>query len=84
MRYINAAADNTTVKTADKMIENSNKNSYCIMLECPGCHLDLLGKSAEVNDPLLGTLKNLKTDRLKYTLSNDGEITSVMLRKEKF
>lgn len=84
VRYINAAADNTTVKTADKMIENSNKNSYCIVLECPGCHLDLLGKSAEINDPLLGTLKNLKTDRLKYTLSNDGEITSVMLRKEKF
>lgn len=84
VRYVNAATDKTTVKTADKMIENSNQSSYVLALECPGCLLDTLGKRAEVNDRLLSKIDNLRVTTVRYTLSRDGEFSSVVLRKEKF
>lgn len=84
VRYVNAATDKTTVKTADKMIENSNQSSYVLALECPGCRLDALGRCAKVNDRLLSEIDDLRVISVRYTLSRDGEFSSVVLRKEKF
>lgn len=80
VRYVNAAADNTNVQTADRMIENSNKDSYSLVLECTGCHLDVLGKSAVVCDSLLGYIENLSAVRVRYALGRDGETTTVILQ----
>ncbi len=84
VRYLNAASDNISVATADKMIENGNKNSYCVVLSCPGCCFDVLGKTAVVCDKILGTIDDLRVENVKYTLGIDGETTLVTLRKEKF
>lgn len=84
VRYVNAATDKTTIKTADKMIENSNQSSYVLALECPGCQLDALGRRAAVNDRLLSKIDDLRVITVRYTLSRDGEYSSVVLRKEKF
>lgn len=83
-RFLNAVSDKTTVKTADKIIENSNKNSYSLILECIGCRLGIMGRSAVVRDSLLGDLSGLRVEGLRYSLDRDGEVTSVMLRKENF
>ena len=37
VRYVNAFLDNNAVKTADRMIENGNRQSFEIMLECAEC-----------------------------------------------
>lgn len=84
VRYVNALSDRTTVKTADKMIENSNKNSYSLLLECSGCRLDIMGKQAEVLSPLFGKKSGMRVARLRYTLDKSGELTTVLLKKEKF
>lgn len=84
VRYVNAVSDRTTVKTADKMIEIGNKNSYSLVLECAGCRIDIMGRRAEVHDSLLGKTDGLRVARLRYSLGKDGETTSVTLRKEKF
>lgn len=82
VRYLNTTADNTTLSTADRIIENSNLASYSITLECCGCFADILGCSAEVVDNRLGRIEKLVVDKLKYSLGADGEFTTVTLRKE--
>ena len=37
VRYVNAFLDNNAVKTADRMIENGNRQSFEVMLECAEC-----------------------------------------------
>lgn len=84
IRCVNIAADNTSLQTAEKMIEQSNLDSYCITLECFGCHTDLLGCSAEINDSVLGKIKDLTVKSLSYSLSGNVEKTTVVLEKERF
>lgn len=83
VRYVNATADNTTLKTADKIISNSNYAAYCITLECAGCLIDAVGCLAEIDDESFGKRSGLVVDKLKYSLGADGEFTTVTLRKEK-
>lgn len=84
IRYVNAAADNTSVETADKMIAQSNLDSYGITLECLGCCTDIIGCSAEINDKIFGRISGLVVSGLSYTLNSGGEKTTVILRKERF
>lgn len=85
VRYVNAAADTSTITTADRIIENSNAKSYSVSLECTGCRAGIAGFSAEVNDGRLGKIDNLTVDRLKYSYGSGGEYTTVTLgRKESF
>lgn len=84
VRYVNAAADTSTIATADKIIENSNSESYSISLECVGCYVGIMGCDAEIDDERLGKIENLVVDKLRYSYSKDGEYTTVSLRKEKF
>lgn len=84
IRCVNAAADNTSTETAEKMINQSNLDSYCLTLECYGCYTGLLGCSAEVNDSVLGKIKDLTVKSLCYTLNASTEKTTVVLQKERF
>ena len=82
VRYVNALSEKSTIETADKIIEQSNIDSYGITLECCGCYLDILGADAKIEDEILGIKDNLKIKKIRYSLSNDGEYTVVGLGKE--
>lgn len=82
VRYMNAAADTGGLKTADKIIENSNKKSYCIMLLCNGCVADVMGCRAAIYDERLGSIENLVVQKVQYSLGADGEFTALELGKE--
>ena len=84
VRYVNAAADNSTVETADKMIEQSNHDSYRLTLECIGCYPNLLGCRAVVNDETLGKVDGLRIIKTFCKIDGGGSRTTVVLRKEEF
>lgn len=84
VRYVNATADTSTIETADKIISQSNSDSYKIVLEFAGSHINLIGKKAVIEDEVLGKNENLIVSKIKYTLTKSGEKTVAELRKEKF
>ena len=84
VRYVNLISDNNTIETADKIINQSNFDSYTTELECIGCHIGIIGHKAIIYDNLLGEMKNLKINRVRYTLDNSGEKTTVTMGKESF
>ncbi len=84
VRYVNAAADKTTVLTAEKMLQNSNTDSYSLQLKCAGCRLLLLGSEAVVRDSVLGELDGLTVQKVRYTADDRGDLSKVTLVKEKF
>ena len=81
VRFVNATADKTSVKTADKMIKKSNSDSYSIQLECVGCCIGVIGKPAVLCDDMLGEIKNLTVRRIIYSTDRNGEKTTVTLGK---
>lgn len=84
VRYVNAAADKTTLDTADKMFEDSNRDSYALTLRCAGCLASLTGSRAVVRDSVLGTLRNLLVRRVRCTADGSGESSEITLEKENF
>lgn len=82
VRFLDVKADTGGLKTADRMIESSNKNSYSIMLLCCGCLADAMGCRAQICDDRLGKLDNLIVQKVKYSLGADGEFTALELGKE--
>lgn len=84
VRYVNLILDNNTIGTADKIINQSNLDSYTTELECLGCHIGIIGSKAVINDNLLGEIKNLRIIGVRYTLDNSGEKTTVTMGKESF
>lgn len=82
VRFVDATAETGGLKTADRIIENSNKKSYCIMLLCNGCVTDAMGCRAEICDKMIGNIKNLVVQRVQYSLGADGEFTALELGKE--
>ena len=84
VRYVNAAADKTTVATAEQMIETGNRNSYSLVLGCSGCHVDVLGKDAVVEDSVLGRLTGLTAEKIRYSVNRHGEQTEITLKRSGF
>lgn len=84
VRYVNATSDKTTIQTADNIISKSNSDSYSIALECVGCLIESIGRSAVLNDDMFGEIENLTVRKIRYTVGSDGEKTTVTLGKEKF
>lgn len=84
VRYLNAAADHTTLVTADKMLSNSNRDSYDLSLWCRGCHIDTLGCAAALDDSVLGKLEGLVARGVKYTVDRAGERSIITLKKERY
>ena len=82
IRFVDATTKTGGLKTADRIIENSNKNSYCIMILCCGCIVDVMGCRAEIRDERLGTIDNLAVRKVQYSLGEDGEFTALELGKE--
>ena len=83
VRYVNAAADKTTVVTAEKMLANSNRGSLSLLLRCGGCHTDALGRRASVEDSLLGSFRGLLVRQVRYAADSRGERSVITLIKEK-
>lgn len=84
VRYVNATSDKTTIQTADNIISKSNSDSYSIALECVGCLIESIGRSAVLNDDMFGEIENLTVRKIRYTVGSDGEKTTVTLGKERF
>lgn len=84
VRYVNATSDKTTIQTADNIISKSNSDSYSIALECVGCFIESIGRSAVLNDDMFGEIENLTVRKIRYTVGSDGEKTTVTLGKERF
>ena len=84
VRYVNAAADKTTLQTADKMFENSNRDSYALELACKGCLTGILGCGASVNDSVLGEISGLAVRKVSYSADSRGERSVILLEKENF
>lgn len=82
VRFMDATADTGGLKTADRIIENSNKKSYCIMLLCRECVVDAMGCKAKICDERFGNLENLVVQKVQYSLGKDGEFTALELGKE--
>lgn len=84
VRYVNATTDKTTIQTADNIISKSNSESYSIALECIGCLIESVGRSAVLDDDMFGRIENLTVRKIRYTVGSDGEKTTVTLGKERF
>lgn len=84
VRYVNATADKTTIQTADNIIRKSNSDSYSIALECVGCLIESIGRSAVLDDDMFGRIENLTVRKVRYSVGSDGEKTTVTLGKERF
>ena len=84
VRYVNATTDKTTIQTADNIISKSNSDSYSIALECVGCLIESVGRSAVLDDDMFGRIENLTVRKIRYTVGSDGEKTTVTLGKERF
>lgn len=82
LRFVDATTETGGLKTADRIIESSNKKSYCVMLLCKGCVVDAMGCKAEIHDERLGVIENLIVQKVQYTLGADGEFTALELGKE--
>lgn len=82
VRYVNAILDNNAVKTADRMIENGNRQSFEITVECPKCLCGIVGRRAVIDDRLVGKREGLVVKSIKYSLKKNGESTTVVLGKE--
>ena len=82
VRYVNAFLDNNAVKTADRMIENGNRQSFEITVECAECLCGIVGRRAVIYDPLVGKREGLVVKSIKYSLGKNGESTTVVLGKE--
>ena len=82
VRYVNAFLDNNAVKTADRMIENGNRQSFEITVECAECLCGIVGRKAVIYDPLVGKREGLVVKSIKYSLGKNGESTTVVLGKE--
>lgn len=82
VRYVNAFLDNNAVKTADRMIENGNKQSFEITVECAECLCGIVGRRAVIDDSLIGKREGLVVKSIKYSLKKNGESTTVVLGKE--
>lgn len=84
VRYVNAAADNANLSTAEAMIRSGNRASYTLVLKCTGCLTGLLGSRAAVNDATLGELRELSVKKVRYTADGRGELSEITLKKESF
>lgn len=82
IRYYNATTASNSISTADRIIKNSNADSYCVMLECIGCFTDILCCRAVVDDRFCGVIDGLYVKSIKYTTDSNGEFTTVVLGKE--
>lgn len=84
IRYVNAISENSSLYTADNMLERSNLDSYYVKLVMGGCVTGCLGAAAEINDVVLGKIGGLVVRELSYSLGSGGELTTMVLGKEKF
>ena len=82
VRYVNAAADKTTLETARQMLRTANQKSYTLRLCCVGCRADVFAKAAVVEDSVLGRLEGLYAEKIRYTANSRGERTEITLNKE--
>ncbi len=82
IRYLNCAEmPNEYLSLADKIIENSKKNSVEYTLKCPYMLLDVLGAKATLNDEKIHE-NGLRIAACEYHLDSSGEYTEIKLRKD--
>ena len=78
-RYVNTAAENNSLTTADNIIRRSNLEGHKITLTIRGCVTDILGADAVLDDRDFGRIDGLTVRKITYSLSDRGELTTVVL-----
>lgn len=81
VRYLNASSGSSkTLADADRMIKESQRNSFCAVAVCWGCFADALGMEATVK----GIEQEQVVSAVKYTFGKNGEYTRLTLRRKEF
>ena len=81
-RYLNAVFTNTPAIYANNMIKNSRKKAYTVTLSAVGCHISAFLSNAVVKLSQDKILDNLYVSELRYNLSENGDITTLTLKRK--
>ncbi len=77
VRYVNAVSGSATPETAQRMLRASNRAAYQLRLRCPGLQVQTLGKRASFDGR-----EGLRVSGVRFSLSEQGAYTDVILRKD--
>ena len=81
-RYLDVTNGISTIDTARKILENTKTKGYEITVITPLRLLNVLGAKAVVKDEYIGEIENLYVNSVYYSLSTQGEFTTLILKKE--
>lgn len=82
VRYLDAAQTKLTpMSCADEMISLGEENYYMLELSCPLRALPVPGDNAVVKDSCLDLPDNLFVARVKYSHTQSGETTKILLKR---
>ncbi len=81
-RYIDCVNSDSPAFVAQKIIEESNKDSFELKLICPGDIFLELFDSATVDDSIVGYIPGLYVASIGYSLDGDLEKCDISLRKK--
>ncbi len=81
-RYVNIVDNNKmTMQYVENQVEKSNKDSYELNLTLNGYIKVRLGTRVEIDNKVLGNVKNLIVDKIRYTLNPESDFTELTLRR---
>lgn len=80
-RFLDTAESDVTQSCADEIIRLGDEESYSVELSCPYGVFARPGTPARVEDETLGVIENLFVSKIRYTRSQYGEATSVLLKR---
>ena len=82
-RYLNAVLESTPMTCADTMLQRADSKSFGIRVHCPGRLLDMMGRSASVQNQTLGAFDDLYISAVRYSLDDKGEASTLLLKRRK-
>ena len=80
-RYLDATGASTSPVVAQTMIRNSVDNSYELTVVSTQRLVDILGASANLDDPYIGRKDGLYVSNIYYNLTPDSERTTITLKR---
>lgn len=81
VRYFDASLSGN-IDIPHSMVNNSERTAYSLYISTPRRLLNSLGAETELDDAILGKRKDLRVSAVYYSLSPEGERTTLRLRKE--
>ena len=82
-RYVNLVDSNKmTLPTVENKIEESNQDAYKMVVTTNGPVITRIGTRVEINDKIFGNIKNLRVEKIKYTLNPESDTTELTLMRD--